>query len=141
MPILSISKRQSSFWVRAASAVALLILSLTIPTSADAATIDLAWDASPDSSVVGYIIEWGDSSGNYPNRRDVGDVTSYTIGGLVNGKTYYFIVRSYNAGGTESDASNEASGVAMLPGGSSPPPDPDPISILILSRSRSRSRF
>ena len=121
-----VSTRLCSFWVRAATAVFLLLLALSTPTVAEAATIDLAWDASSDSSVVGYIIEWGPSSGNYPNRRDVGDVTSYTIGGLVNGQTYYFIVRSYTADGTESAPSNEASGAATPAGGSSPPPDPDP---------------
>ena len=117
-----VSKKQSNYWVRAASAVALLILALTTPAVAEAATITLAWDPSPDNNVVGYVIEWGGSSGSYTSRRDVGNVTSYTTGGLVNGNTYYLIVRAYTADGTESAPSTEVSGAATQPGSPSPPP-------------------
>ena len=96
-------------------------------------TLSLEWDRSADSTVVGYIIEWGESSSAYTNEVDVGNVTSYTIQDLEPGRTYYVIVRSYDSSGAESMPSNQAVGVAAgssggggVPPAPTPDPDPDP---------------
>ena len=71
----------------------LLVLMPLAPRAASAGSLSLAWDASPDSSVVGYIVEWGESSGSYTNQVDVGNITTHTISGLVDGRVYYVVVR------------------------------------------------
>ena len=114
-----------SSWKRAASVVILLILVLATPAVAGTASLTVAWNASSDPSVDGYIIEWGHHSGAYTDEVEVGvDVTSYTINGLVDGRRYYIIVRS-TAAGVASVPSNEVSGVATAPP-PTPEPDPDP---------------
>ena len=105
----------------------LLGLALGTPAVAAAGSLDLEWDSSPDSSVVGYIVEWGGSAGVYTDQVDVGNATTHTIAGLVDGQTYHLIVRSRTSDGTTSAASNEAVGVAVATGGGLPDPDPDPV--------------
>ena len=78
--------------------------------------IRLAWDASPDSSVVGYWVYYGNSPGIYQHHVDTGPVAntpvSYTLTGLAKGQTYYIVVSAYDQYKDESDFSNEVSGVA-----------------------------
>lgn len=69
--------------------------------------VNLAWDASTDPNVVGYIVEYGTSSGVYTKSVDVGPALSYTIKDLTIGKTYYFTVRAYDSARTFSPRSNE----------------------------------
>ena len=78
-------------WRPAVSTAILLLLTLATPVAAGTASITLAWDASPDPRVDGYIIEWGRSARAHTEEVDVGDVTSYTIEGLGNGLKYYFM--------------------------------------------------
>ena len=66
---------------------------------AAAGSLTLAWDASPASSVATYIVEWGGSAGVYTDQSDVGNVTTYTIEGLVDGQTYHVVVRSQTVDG------------------------------------------
>lgn len=83
---------------------------LGAPSSASAAhTVSLGWDPSTDSQIVGYRLYWGNSSANYSEHTDVGYVTDATLSDLADGNTYYFVVTSYNAAGTESLPSNEVS--------------------------------
>ena len=70
-------------------------------------SVTSAWDPSPDTKVVGYFRHFGSASGNYTNKVDVGNLTSATINGLVEGKTYFFAVTAYIATGLESIPSNE----------------------------------
>jgi hypothetical protein len=78
--------------------------------------IRLAWDASPDSSVGGYWVYYGDRSGIYQSYADTGAVSttpvSFTLTGLAKGQTYYIVVSAYDPYRDESDFSNEVSGVA-----------------------------
>jgi hypothetical protein len=78
--------------------------------------IRLAWDASPDSSVVGYRVYYGNRSGIYQNHADTGPVANtpvnFTLTGLSKGLTYYLVVSAYDQYKDESDLSNEVSGVA-----------------------------
>jgi len=71
-------------------------------------SVTLAWDPSPNTNVVGYKIYYGGASGVYTNTVTLGNVTSATIGGLVDGATYYLTATSVSATGDESAFSNEA---------------------------------
>jgi hypothetical protein len=74
-----------------------------------AANVTLAWDASPDPTVVGYRVYYGGASGNYTNSFAVGPVTTAGISNLVVGRTYYFAATAFDSAGVESDFSNETS--------------------------------
>ncbi len=79
-------------------------------------TIRLAWDASPDTSVVGYWVYYGNGSGIYQSYADTGPAASsavnFTLTGLAKGQIYYLVVSAYDQYKNESDFSNEVSGVA-----------------------------
>lgn len=77
-------------------------------------TVSLAWDASPETNVVGYFIYFGMESGVYSNRTEVGNTNTCTVGGLTKGVTYYFVVTATAADGLESDPSNEVA--YLVPG-------------------------
>ena len=64
----------------------------------------LAWDPSPDPTVVGYRVHYGNSSGNLPQTIDVGNATTATVSNLTAGQ-YFFVVTSYNSLGLESTPS------------------------------------
>lgn len=70
--------------------------------------ISLAWDPSPDSTVVGYNLYYGKASRSYDQKLSVGNVTSATVSGLDSGVTYYFAATAFNAEMLESEFSNEA---------------------------------
>ena len=72
-----------------------------------APTVSLAWDPSPDSDVTNYRLYWGPGSGNYNGSSDLGNVTNTIFTQLVPGGHYWFVVTAINAGGAESDPSNE----------------------------------
>ena len=73
-----------------------------------AASANLVWDASPSANVGGYIISYGQSSGNYTSSIDVGDTTTYTLSGLNAGSTYYLVVNAYDSSKMEQSVfSNE----------------------------------
>jgi hypothetical protein len=94
-------------WRRALVPVVFLLL----PLDALAGQIVLQWDPSPTGGVT-YNVYWGTSSGNHPNVASSGTQTSYTVTGLTNGVTYYFVVRAVAGGGALSGPSNEVSGQA-----------------------------
>lgn len=67
--------------------------------------ITLAWQANPEGNLAGYKIYWGEKSEYpYPNVRDVGKVTTYTIslGDLPPG-TCFLAVTAYNSNYTITD--------------------------------------
>ena len=93
---------------KALSVIALWMVLVGCAQSVIAAQqVGLAWNASTDSSVSGYRIYYGPSTGYYTNAVTAGNVTSVTIAGLVDGATYFFAAKSYNAAGVESGFSNE----------------------------------
>jgi hypothetical protein len=75
-----------------------------------AGNIPLAWDASTSSGVTGYKIYYGSATGVYPNVKVVGNVTTYTLTGLVDG-SYFIVATAFDANGNESAYSNEVSTV------------------------------
>lgn len=80
-------------------------------------SVTLAWDANPETDIVGYIVYYGSASRNYTNAVNVGNVTTNMVIGLVDGVTYFFAVTAYNTNGLESDFSDEVSccGVGSAP--------------------------
>jgi len=90
-----------------------ILFSSALPSIA--ANVNLAWDASPDPTVVGYRVYYGGASGNYTNSFAVGPVTTAGVSNLVVGRTYYFSATAFDSAGVESDFSNEASFTPVPP--------------------------
>jgi hypothetical protein len=76
---------------------------------AQASTVTLEWEPSPDPDVVGYRLYYGTASGNLSNLIDTGSFTRGTVSNLMAGVTYYFAVTAYDAAGLESLPSDEIS--------------------------------
>lgn len=84
-------------------------------------------DGTPLTDLGGYKIYYGTSSGNYPMTTDIylgecvpcggshpecalcANACTYTVTGLTDGATYYFVATAYNTSGNESEYSNEVS--------------------------------
>jgi hypothetical protein len=97
-------------------ALIISILSLCFQTYSYAADIKLQWDVNTDPDLDHYVIYWGiDFDPPYGhNSEDKGDfidknTTTYTVTGLSDDKTYYFVARAFNTEGLESDWSNVVS--------------------------------
>src|SRR5437667_4214552 len=69
-------------------------------------SVTLAWDRSTDSTVTGYKLYNTDVAAGTTSANNVGNVTTNTVSGLVDAKTYSFKVVSYNVSGVESLPSN-----------------------------------
>ena len=83
-------------------------------TAAPAASVQLAWDRSPSSSVTGYVLRYGTQSGVYTKSIDVGNATTCEVTQLVAGQRYYFVVQAYSTGGVLSSPSAEVSWIPPL---------------------------
>jgi hypothetical protein len=92
-----------------ASIVLLALAAASRPAAAQTGTVTATWDAATGSGHVGYMLYYGTVPGVYTNSVDVGNVTTKQLA-LPVGVTYYFVVKSYGAGGALSDSSNPASG-------------------------------
>jgi Fibronectin type III domain/Divergent InlB B-repeat domain len=84
-----------------------------LPSYAGQAT--LTWDPDTSTTITGYRINYGTTSGSYAQKVDVGYATSYTLGNLSDGQTYYFVVAAYDAAGDQSGYSNEVSKSMPIP--------------------------
>ncbi len=96
-----------------------LLFALCLVTPSHALDVTLAWDANAEPDLAGYNLYYktgssgppyngtGALEGNSPI--DVGNVTEFTIHGLSNGVTYFFVVTAYDTEGLESAYSNEVS--------------------------------
>src|SRR5262245_43918728 len=104
---------------RLARAVVIVLLGLWCPRVAEAADLTLGWDRPSDGQAAGFVIFYGTSSRTYSQQVNVGNVTEFTVSGLSAGTTYYFAVKSYNAGGAQSDFSAEVSATTAS---TAPPP-------------------
>ncbi len=75
-----------------------------IATPEDGA-IKLRWTVVPEADLAGYLVYYGDESGQYfgtgveqgPSPIDAGNVTTITITGIPNGRLLYFAVAAYDA--------------------------------------------
>jgi hypothetical protein len=77
-------------------------------------SLNLVWNASSDTNVVGYKVYYGTVSEQYTDVIVAGNVTNALISGIESGKTYYFAATSYNAAGWESSYSPEISYTAPV---------------------------
>ncbi len=73
----------------------------------DPVNVTLAWDPNTEPDLAGYNFYWGYTSRDYAFSADVGNVTQYTVTGLIPGITYYFAVTAYDTEDLESDYSDE----------------------------------
>jgi len=80
--------------------------------AADIASVRLAWDPSPDPTVVGYRVYVGTRPGVYTSTYNVPLQTSFEHKGIA-GTRYYFAVASYTAGQLVGALSREVSGYAV----------------------------
>jgi hypothetical protein len=87
---------------------------------ANAASLTLAWDASPDATVTGYMVVYGSASRIYTGSVNAGKVTQFTVNNLTQGQLYYLSVQAYNAAGEMSDFANEVSAIVGVAPVSSP---------------------
>ena len=107
------SSTQVLLMLRRRLSLALLGLIL-VPAIASAQSVSLAWDASTDTTVTGYVVKWGTRAGNYTSSVDVGNRTNWTVSGLTPEQKYYFVVTSYAASGLSSVPSNEVSNNGLI---------------------------
>jgi hypothetical protein len=70
-------------------------------------TVTLAWDPVTNHAVVGYALYQGDAGGIYTSRYDAGTNTNFTVTGLTDGFTNYFVTVDYDAALQESPRSGE----------------------------------
>src|SRR5262249_45266176 len=72
-----------------------------------AGPIILAWEASVDTAVRGFILLYGTAPGDYTSSLDVGNTTLWSTTQLTAGTTYYFVVMAYNDVGERSPITDE----------------------------------
>jgi hypothetical protein len=77
-----------------------------MPTEARSAQATMRWDYTA-SGAAGFVLYCGVTHGSYSIRVDVGNTTTYTLGGLTAGVTYYCAATAYDAAKRESVYSSE----------------------------------
>ena len=93
-------------FARGVSLTVLLNLISLVGAFAASNSVQLGWDASPDTSVTGYNLYYGTSSRTYAGYKPV-STTSTSLTNLTPGTTYYFAVTAKNGAGLESSYSSE----------------------------------
>ena len=106
-------------FLKSATFVAVCLL-LLVAESVSAASLTLAWDPPVSGVPAGYILGYGAQSGVYTNIVNVGPSTSITVDGLSEGRTYFFVVVAYSAGGAISAPTPELRGSLCLSAPSAP---------------------
>lgn len=96
-------------------APALLTILLVGVTPAHGGTLTVAWDPSPDPTVMGYRVYVGTTSGAYTEIYDVGNVTTFSYN-AAEGTTYYFTVAAYAPGPVVGPRSSQVSATGGAPG-------------------------
>jgi hypothetical protein len=77
--------------------------------------VTLAWDPSPDSAVIGYMVYQGPASGTYTNVTDVGTNLTVTVSLPPQGSTNYVAVTAYLTNGLQGPYSSELKSAATSP--------------------------
>jgi hypothetical protein len=101
-------------WSASITAIAAFVCALSCPLGADADTINLVWDRSPDSSVVGYIV-YADGPSGYSRSFDVGNNVAFSFNEAVAGQQYCFAVAAYAAGPRVGPRSSQVCGFSNMP--------------------------
>ena len=92
----------------------IFLLSILRSLPLSGASISLSWNPSPSANIAGYLVFYGEASGNYTSSADVGTNTTATLSGLTPGQTYYFATAAYNSFGLLSPFSNEVTNTFLL---------------------------
>ena len=103
-PLASIEFQVGKFFRQCASAFAGLVVATAV--AADG-SVTLAWDPVVHPLLSGYAVYVGSASGHYDVRHELGDVTSYQLMGLEEGRRYHFAVTAYAVLHGESEFSND----------------------------------
>jgi len=81
-----------------------------LPKEAQAANVQITWNANSDTDLAGYKVYYGTASKTYGAPIDVKNVTSYTLALTpATAATYYFAITAYDTSGNESAKSAEVS--------------------------------
>lgn len=91
---------------------------LRVQTDA-AGNVRLVWPIAPNPPVKGYYLYYGQKSGFYLRRRDVGRTNFAVFADLPKGQKYYFAITAYDTNDQESDYSDEVSVTIGEPGSES----------------------
>ncbi|MFQ5823053.1 MAG: FlgD immunoglobulin-like domain containing protein [bacterium] len=116
--------------------VFMLVLSFSSTIVFAAGSVTVSWDANSESDLSGYKIYHGTESRNYSQVIDVGNVTSYTVNNLENGKTYYFAVTAYDFSQNESGFSEEVSATLSSTGGNPDINPPEIVAVVIMGETQ-----
>ena len=76
--------------------------------------ITVAWDPSPDPSVIGYVVYVGTESRNYTTAYHVGNRTSFVYPYAAINRRHFFAVAAFSSGFGLGELSNEVSGFGRL---------------------------
>ena len=93
--------------------LSLLTVILLLSQGALAGSLLISWDAIPSSTLAGYKIKFGSTSGSYSQSVTVGKVSSYTLQNLTDGARYYFVVAGVDGNSVEGMPSAEVSGLVL----------------------------
>lgn len=80
-----------------------------VPTN-DAGTLQISWQHSPSTDVLGYTILYGRTEGSYTLTNDPGYATDFSLRNLTSGVLYYIRVVAYDHEGNRSEYSNVLAG-------------------------------
>jgi hypothetical protein len=115
--------------------VACLFSLLSVPATAAAGTVTLAWEPNAESDVAGYVVYYGTSTGQYSTSVDVGRQTWFQFVEPDSSVRYFLAVRAYNTAGAQSGFSQEVStspaGTLTLTGVSASATAPQPVGTTI----------
>ena len=85
----------------------IMLIFLVFPSSVLAAgSATISWQANTESDLAGYRIYYGTEPGVYGSTSPLITGTSYTITGLQEGKTFFFVVTAVDTAGNESGYSS-----------------------------------
>jgi hypothetical protein len=74
-----------------------VLVALVCARDASALSLTLAWDIPNDSTIVGYVVSYGTTSGYYTNAVNAGNSDRVYVTNLLDQTPYYFAVQSYDA--------------------------------------------
>ncbi|HBP87580.1 MAG TPA: FG-GAP-like repeat-containing protein [Nitrospirales bacterium] len=112
-----------SFLRLQAAGLVLFLLGMCASPAFSASSIQLTWDANPESDLMGYYVHMGTAQGSYHTTENAGINPSYVFQNLQQGLTYYFTVTAYDQSGNISEPAQEVAIDLPTQGGDGSPPD------------------
>jgi hypothetical protein len=77
-----------------------LVILVLVCSPIYAATVEVSWNANPETDIAGYVVGYGTTDGSYDKTVQVGNVTTTDITISPPTKTrYYFAVKAFNTSG------------------------------------------